>query len=78
MKIGNTSFNLESLSNMTKDEFISRYAGKIGADINEAAKTLSKHFKKDIVVEVKSETADEDMVLVYSDEIAKNKKRKRK
>jgi len=46
MKIGNTSFNLESLSKMTKDEFISRYAGKIGADINEAAKTLSKHFKK--------------------------------
>ena len=67
MKIGNASFNTESLSKMTKQQFIERYAGKIGTDVNAAAEKLNEYFMEEIKEEV-----------VYTADVEEAPKRKRR
>jgi hypothetical protein len=75
MRIGNTSFNVESLGAITKEQFIERYKGKINVDINEAAKQLEKHFR----VEVEFVQVDlEDSIDEVLSESKPKKKRRRK
>lgn len=50
MKIGTASFNVEALKEMTKDEFLQRYSGKI-QDAPDVAKQLNKYFKKEVIEE---------------------------
>jgi hypothetical protein len=50
MKIGNFEFNVDAMSNVTREEFIARYKGKLKADINYAADLLDRYFKKEEVV----------------------------
>lgn len=78
MKIGNTSFNVESLSRMTKSEFIARYAGKLNSDVNKAAESLSEYFKEEVISEVNLVIDEEEVTMVYNEEIAEKKYRKRK
>jgi len=55
MKIGNTEFNVMAMSNMTREEFVNRYKGKLKADINYAADLLNNYFKQEVVQEVVQE-----------------------
>jgi len=43
LKVGNTTFNTESLKGWTKDEFKKAYKGKISIDIDEAWKEVYKY-----------------------------------
>jgi len=56
MKIGNTSFNMEAINGMTKEEFLEKYEGRI-FDIKAVADTLNRYFKK---VEKKKKKKQED------------------
>ena len=53
MKIGNAEFNVDAISTMTREQFISSFKGKIKYDINQAADLLDKYFKKEFCEEVK-------------------------
>jgi len=53
MKIGNTSFNVEALATVTKEEFIESNRG-IVFDVENVAKQLSKHFKNEYQFERKA------------------------
>jgi len=47
MQIGNISFNLESIKDISKDEFIKLYRGQLdGADINDAFELIQKELNK--------------------------------
>ena len=40
VKIGNTEFNKDSFQEMTKEEFVNMYKGKLMVDLDEAWKLL--------------------------------------
>ena len=75
MKIGNASFNTESLSKMTRKQFVERYAGKIGSDVNAAAEKLSEYFMEEEVI---LEEIQEEVVYTADLEEAPKRKRRRK
>jgi hypothetical protein len=50
MKIGNFEFNVDAMSGVTREEFITKYKGWLKADINYAADLLDRYFKKEEVV----------------------------
>lgn len=47
MKIANIEFNVNAMANVTREEFIERYQGRLKADINYAADLLDRYFKKE-------------------------------
>ena len=64
MKIANIEFNVDSLSKITRDQFVNLYKGKLMADINKSADFLNEYFKKEEVV--------------YNTEVEEAPKRKRR
>lgn len=70
MRIGNTDLNLESLSGMTREEFIEKFSGRLNTDINAAAEKLSSYFKQEEVVE--------EVILEEVQDDAPKKKRRRR
>lgn len=48
MKVGNTTFTEEGLSQITKLEFLNIYRGKLSEDIEVIAKRFNKYFKQDV------------------------------
>lgn len=51
MKIANIEFNVDSLSRITREQFVTMYKGKLLADINKSADFLNEYFKKEEVSE---------------------------
>jgi len=58
--IGNTSFNSEAFENISKEQFIAMYKGKVEVDLNNAWELISNEFPKEKIVNLESENLTDE------------------
>jgi len=60
IKIDNTSFNTDAFKNVSKEDFIAMYKGRVSFDLNNAWALIEKELPTEKVNELKSETTDNE------------------